>query len=220
MAETNYQPPANTGLQIIHLDDDLIALNKPSGLLSVPGRGPDKQDCLLSRVQADYPEVLVVHRLDMSTSGLLLLARHTTAQSALSRLFAERQIQKTYHAIVSGKPNPAEGDIDLPLITDWPNRPRQKIDFDIGKAALTHYKTLSYNPEAQTSRIQLQPHTGRSHQLRVHMQAIGCAILGDDLYAPEPVRKQADRLLLHASVLHFPHPIQHGTLHLHCPADF
>lgn len=215
-----YQPPPYVGLDILYQDHDLIALNKPSGLLSVPGRGPDKQDCLLSRVQTEYPEALVVHRLDMSTSGLILFARHVAAQRALSGLFAERALEKTYHAVVSGHPEPSRGTVDLPLITDWPNRPKQKIDFAQGKAALTFYTTLAYEQASDSSRVELKPQTGRSHQLRVHMQALGCPILGDDLYAPEAVRQQAARLLLHATELALTQPLSQQALHLHCPADF
>ncbi len=217
MANFSYTPP-DTEPAIIDLNADWIIVNKPSGLLSVPGRGSDKQDCLLSRVQTQYPEALIVHRLDMGTSGLIMLARHATAQRALSRLFAERKIHKSYLAIVSGTPELPTGMIDQPLITDWPNRPRQKIDHEQGKPALTHYATLSYDPVAHTSRLHLTPQTGRSHQLRVHLQFLGHPILGDDLYAPEAIRHQAKRLLLHAAALHFTWADE--MRHLICPADF
>lgn len=210
----NYQPPAHTGLTLIYIDEHLLVLDKPAGLLAVPGRGADKRDCLASRVQAEYPEALVVHRLDMATSGLMLMARSEATQKQLSRMFAERQVDKTYIAIVDGRLDQDSGDIDLPLITDWPNRPKQKIDHDIGKPALTHYRVLAYTPAQDTSRVELKPHTGRTHQLRLHMQALGHPILGDPLYAPDAVHRRSPRLLLHAAGLHFRHPANGLPLNL------
>ncbi|MCL4133594.1 UNVERIFIED_CONTAM: hypothetical protein GTU68_066147 [Idotea baltica] len=188
----------------VHVDKDIIAIDKLAGLLSVPGRGPEKSDCASARVQAAYPEALVVHRLDMATSGLLLMARTKDAQRKLSDGFAKGKMQKTYIAHVSGTPRPPSGLIDLPLITDWPNRPRQKIDFETGKASQTRYETVSKTDTG--ARIKLSPLTGRSHQLRVHMATIGHPILGDQLYADEQARSAAPRLLLHSEALTLTHP--------------
>lgn len=201
-----YQPPPHTALDIIHCDDDILVISKPAELLSVPGRGEDCQDCMISRVQQDYPDALIVHRLDMSTSGLMVMARNKEAHRHLSRQFEQRQVQKTYLAVVSGSVDPRDGQIDMPLICDWPNRPRQIVDHALGKAAQTAYRVLCYNSEEDTTRIELKPVTGRTHQLRVHMQALGHPILGDDLYADEMALNQAERLLLHASSLAFAHP--------------
>lgn len=215
-----YRPPPDTGLEIIHLDEHLLVLNKPSGLLSVPGRGEEKQDSLASRVQAEYPEARVVHRLDMSTSGLMIMARGPEMQRRLQRLFEQRAIEKQYQAIVTGCLDPTSGSIRLPLITDWPNRPRQRIDHERGKPALTHYRLLEYRPESDSSRVELRPETGRSHQLRVHMLAISHVILGDNLYAEPDLREKAPRLLLHASDLRFIHPASGFELKLYSPAPF
>ena len=201
-----YTPPHNDGLDIIYQDDDILVLNKPAGLLAVPGRGADKQDCLSSRVQSEYPEALIIHRLDMDTSGLMLMARNAAMQAKLGLLFEHRQIDKRYIAIVAGKLEQQHGEIKLPLITDWPNRPKQKVDHETGKPSLTFYKVLAHNAANQTSRVELTPQTGRSHQLRVHMQAIGHPILGDNLYASDEIWQKSDRLLLHAERLIFCHP--------------
>lgn len=215
-----YHPPPDTGLEIIHLDDHLLVLNKPSGLLSVPGRGEAKQDSLALRVQAEYPEARVVHRLDMATSGLMIMARGPEMERRLQRLFERRAIEKQYQAVVNGRLDPASGSIRLPLITDWPNRPRQRVDHELGKPALTHYRLLEYHPESDSSRVELRPETGRSHQLRVHMLAIGHVILGDGLYAEPGLREKAPRLLLHASDLRFTHPARDFELELHSPVPF
>ncbi len=217
---TSYQPPAHTGLIPIYIDEHLLVLDKPAGLLSVPGRGEDKQDCLASRVQAEYPEARVVHRLDMATSGLMLMARSEAMQRQLSMLFEKRQVEKKYIAMVDGKLGQESGEIDLPLITDWPNRPKQMVDHQIGKPSHTIYKVLDYRPELNASRIELSPTTGRTHQLRVHMQAIGHAILGDRLYADTVVQEKAPRLLLHASQLVFTHPETTEELHINSKAPF
>jgi len=202
-----YCPPLDTGLDIRYLDADLIVIDKPSGLLSVPGRGPGMDDHLASRVQARYPEALTVHRLDMDTSGLLVMARSPEVHRALGRLFELRQVDKEYIAVVAGRVADSQRSIALPLITDWPNRPRQMVDFVQGKPALTHLDVLSYDASSDTTRVRLMPETGRSHQLRVHLQSIGHPILGDDLYAPPKVLAQSPRLLLHAVLLAFRHPV-------------
>lgn len=200
---------------LVHADAHLLVLNKPGGLLSVPGRGPDKQDCLSARVQAVYPDAQVVHRLDMDTSGLLLMARGAQAQRLLSMVFAARQVQKRYIALVAGHLAPPDtadgwGLIDLPLIVDWPNRPRSIVDPERGKPSQTRWRVLATLPGA--TRVELEPLTGRSHQLRVHLQAVGHPILGDPLYAPPAIIAAAERLLLHASRLAFTHPITGGAL--------
>ncbi len=200
-----YQPPPHCGLDLIAEEAAFVVVCKPAGLLSVPGRGEGKEDCLASRVQAEFPDALIVHRLDMATSGLLVLARGAEMHRRLSRLFQERQVHKRYLAVVGGKLAAEQGSIELPLITDWPNRPRQVVDFTVGKASLTRYRCLSHDPLTDSSRVELEPVTGRSHQLRVHMAAIGHPIMGDELYG-EAYREKAARLLLHASELSFPHP--------------
>lgn len=191
----------------IHYQDDyLLVINKPSGLLSVPGRGDYAHHNLAVMVQAHYPDALIVHRLDMATSGLLLMALGKSVQRQLSLLFQQRQVGKKYVAIVNGWPQQRSGDIDFPLLCDWPHRPRQKVDYEQGKPALTQYKVLHYNTD-NTARVELEPVTGRTHQLRLHMSALGHAILGDTLYAKAMVQQQASRLLLHATALEFTHPV-------------
>lgn len=202
-----YYPPPDTGLDVRHIDADLLIVDKPSGLLSVPGRGPGMDDNLASRVQARFPEALTVHRLDMDTSGLLVMARNPEAHRALGRLFELRQVEKEYIAVVAGRVADSERSIALPLIADWPNRPRQMVDFVQGKPALTHLLVLSHAAASDTTRVRLVPETGRSHQLRVHLQSIGHPILGDDLYAPPEILVRSPRLLLHAAMLAFSHPV-------------
>lgn len=215
---TRYTPPADTGLTIIHADASLLVLDKPAGLLSVPGRGADKADCLASRAQAVFPDALTVHRLDMSTSGLLLMARGEAMQRQLSRLFQERQMDKRYLAMVDGYLEPEVGEVDLPLICDWPNRPRQKVDFEVGKRSLTRFRRVGFDVRHAASRVELEPVTGRSHQLRVHMAALGHPIRGDELYGPEP--EPNGRLLLHATDLAFIHPVTAVALRFHSEAPF
>ncbi|GHT95914.1 ribosomal large subunit pseudouridine synthase A [Betaproteobacteria bacterium] len=205
--------------QLLYADDSLLALEKPSGMLSVLGRGEDKQDCLWSWATREFPDALIVHRLDMATSGIILLARGKAMQSALSRLFAERRVEKQYTAVVAGRLAASEGKVDLPLICDWPNRPRQRVSFEHGKSALTEFKRLNFEGEDRT-RVLLLPYTGRSHQLRVHMQAIGHPILGDEFYAPPAARAAALRLLLHASQLSFAHPVSGREVALVSRAPF
>ncbi|WP_374595210.1 RluA family pseudouridine synthase [Aquabacterium sp.] len=215
-----YQPPPDTGLDVRHADAALLIVNKPSGLLSVPGRGEHKSDCLVSRVQAVYPDALTVHRLDLGTSGLVVFGRGEAAQSQLSRLFRDRQVHKRYIAVVAGAMPHEQGEIALPLIVDWPNRPLQKVDHAVGKPSLTRYWRRGVDVVSGTSRVELEPVTGRSHQLRVHLQAIGHPIVGDELYAPEAVRQAAPRLLLHAWRIELPHPLTGQTLVCEAPAPF
>lgn len=189
-------------LRILHVDERLIVIDKPAGLLSVPGRGEAKQDCASARLQALYADALIVHRLDQATSGLLLFARGAQAQRELSADFAERRVDKRYEAVVSGTLEGA-GLIDLPLAADWPNRPRQQVDQLHGKPSQTRWEALGATGPG--TRVALQPITGRSHQLRVHLAALGHPILGDTLYAPTEMQALAPRLLLHACALHLPH---------------
>ena len=202
-------PPAP---DFVHVDAHLLVIDKPAGLLSVPGRGADKQDCVAARVQRVYPDALVVHRLDMATSGLLLMARGARMQRHLSRAFAARQVGKRYVALVAGRLEAPLSDpagwalIDLPLAADWPNRPRRIVDLVRGKPSQTRWRVLAYDPGANATRLELEPITGRSHQLRVHLQSVGHPILGDSLYAPPEVQARSARLLLHASALQLAHP--------------
>ena len=205
---------------LVHVDRSLIVANKPTRLLSVPGRGPDKQDCLVHRIQVEFPDALIVHRLDYDTSGLIVLARGKPMHRELSLLFQNRAVEKRYIAVVAGRLYPEEGEIDLPLIVDWPNRPLHKVDFTDGKPSLTRYCTIMYDSREDCSRVSLTPETGRTHQLRVHMHALGHPILGDPLYADEKHKAKANRLLLHASHLSFAHPITGKALCFSCDADF
>jgi tRNA pseudouridine32 synthase/23S rRNA pseudouridine746 synthase len=198
--------------EILYGDEQLLLVNKPPGLLSVPGRHPQNRDALISRLQIHWPQALIVHRLDMDTSGIMVIALSREAHSNLSKQFERRQVTKTYEAIVPGVPFPEEGSIDLPLITDWPNRPLQKVCFENGKPSLTRYKVLEINEEASLSKLLLVPETGRSHQLRLHLKAFGHPILGDNFYAPESVRSLSARLLLHAKTLTLKHPTTDETI--------
>jgi len=207
-----------TAPELIFIDDSLLVVNKPAGVLSVPGRGEDLQDCMATRVQALVADALVVHRLDMATSGLLVFARGKAAQRRLSHAFAQREVDKRYVAVVAGHMAQDAGEIDLPLFTDWPNRPRQKVDFESGKPSVTRYRVVSRS--GRDTRVELEPLTGRSHQLRVHMLALGHPILGDALYAPPEVLACAGRLLLHAQGLRFGHPVGGEMLSFDCSVPF
>lgn len=202
-----YNPPAHTTLDILYEDDYLLVVNKPAGLLSVPGRGDEKKDCLISRVQLTHPAALIVHRLDMATSGILVLALDKETHRLLSQQFQQREITKHYIAIVTGKLEQSAGLIDMPMICDWPNRPKQMIDTEQGKSAQTYYEVLTYSATDDTSQLRLKPVTGRTHQLRLHCQYIGHPIMGDELYADAIISKASRRLLLHASLIRFMHPI-------------
>ncbi|WP_310461313.1 RluA family pseudouridine synthase [Sphaerotilus sp.] len=217
-------PPDDSSLSpdidLLHVDEALVVVRKPAGLLSVPGRGPERADCMSARVQQRLPDALVVHRLDMATSGLLLMARGAAAQRLLSAAFAERQVAKRYTAVVAGQIDADHGEVNLPLICDWPNRPRQMVDHVRGKPALTRWRVLSRQPAAGTTRVELEPVTGRSHQLRVHLQSIGHPIVGDELYAATQWQQAAPRLLLHACHLAFAHPLSGAALAFDDPAAF
>ncbi len=211
--------------KLIHADDALLVLDKPAGLLAVPGRGADKQDCLSARVQQVYPEALVVHRLDMATSGLLVMARCPAAQRALNLGFEKRQVHKRYIAVVHGRLDPPAledgwGLIDLPLILDWLNRPRSIVDHAVGKPSRTRWRVLAHDAAANATRVALEPITGRSHQLRVHLQALGHPILGDPLYASPEVFAAAPRLLLHAERLALFHPLTDQAMAFESPVPF
>lgn len=212
-------------LRCLHADDALLVLVKPAGLLSVPGRGADKQDCASARAQQQWPGALVVHRLDMATSGLLLMARTPDVQRALSHAFAQREVEKHYQAIVQGCMSAPEsqggwGDIELPIAADWERRPLRVIDHERGKPSHTRWRVLAMDEAAQTTRLELSPITGRTHQLRLHLAAIGHAILGDALYADTTTQARAPRLLLHATRLAFTHPTNGAWVQYALPPDF
>ena len=214
---------------VVYNDGNLLVVNKPSGLLSVPGRGPEKADSLTTRIQSEFPDALCVHRLDMATSGLLVFARGAKIHRQLSQLFRERGISKNYIAIVAGHFEQAAGEIDLPLAADWPNRPKQRVDFVSGKPSLTRYRVLGAaegffhsqpgKPLLDASRIELEAVTGRTHQLRVHLSAIGHPVLGDELYGARNFCT-ATRLLLHARGLSFMHPSRQEMLFLTAEPPF
>ncbi len=216
MPDATYTPPQEP-LRILHHDHELLLVDKPSGLLSVPGKGAHLADCLLTRVQAVFPEALLVHRLDRDTSGVMVFALSRHAQRHLGLQFEHRQTRKTYVARVWGHVAQKTGTVDLPLIVDWPNRPRQHVDFETGKPAQTDWRVLRYEDTA--TRLRLTPHTGRSHQLRVHMREIGHPILGDPFYATGPARA-APRLMLHSETLRLRHPDGGKGMRFRAPVPF
>mgnify|MGYP000100181036 FL=1 len=213
-----YQPPMSPYLDILYQDNDLVVLNKPSGLLTVTGRLSEHQDCLETRVQRVLPTATIVHRLDMATSGIILMALHKAAHVEISRQFEKREISKRYLARVYGQIANDCGEVNLPLICDWPNRPKQKVDHQNGKKALTQYQVLTR--ETNSTLVELTPITGRSHQLRVHMLALGHPILGDRLYAHSEALKVSKRLQLHAQALTFKHPVTKNELHFKTDCPF
>ena len=223
---------APPGLAVVFEDAHMLVLDKPAGLLAVPGRGPDKQDCLSAPAQAAWPDALVVHRLDMATSGLVVMARGIEAQRSLSLAFEKRRIDKRYFALAAGEllnPQPDNGwnTIDLPLLLDWLNRPRSIVHHEAGKPSQTRWRLSPHqadkNPTSHTgiaTRVELEPVTGRSHQLRVHLQAIGHPIVGDPLYAAPDAPAQAERMLLHAQAITVPHPVTSERLLFESPCPF
>ena len=213
-----YSPPQED-LVIVYEDDDLVVIEKPAGLLSVPGRLPEHQDSAYLRVLAQFPQAKITHRLDMATSGILMFAKHRDAEVAVSKMFQARTVEKHYIALVQGQLD-AEGCVEVPLITDWENRPRQIVHFELGKPAKTLYQALSYDIETDITRVLLTPITGRSHQLRVHMQYIGHPITGDKLYHPEPTRSPLKRMALHASFLAFKQPLSGKAVAIHGSVPF
>jgi tRNA pseudouridine32 synthase/23S rRNA pseudouridine746 synthase len=192
---------------ILYADNDILLVDKPSGLLSVPGKHPLNKDCLITRVQQDYSDAEIVHRLDMDTSGVMVLARGKVNLSNLSRQFQQRETQKQYLAWVYGLLQEDDGEVNLPLCCDWPNRPKQMVDHELGKPSLTHFEVLERSVERHQTKVLLKPFTGRSHQLRVHMAALGHPISGCDFYAHGKALAQAQRLQLHAWKLAFTHPV-------------
>jgi len=213
-----YCPPTEPWLDVLYQDKDLIVLNKPSGLLTNPGRGPHLADCLLSRVQQQYPLAQLVHRLDLATSGVVVIALRRSAERALKQQFADRTVSKRYLAVVSGTMQQTEGCVDLPLVADSANPPKQKICYQTGKPAVTHFKVLQQLPDRAL--VELLPVTGRSHQLRMHMLALGHPILGDNFYAHDAARLAAPRLLLHAASLQLNQPYNGQRLNFHADTDF
>lgn len=211
-----YAPP-DTPATILHDDHEILVVDKPAGLLTVPGRGPDKADCLIDRLRGAFPTILLVHRLDLDTSGVVIFGLTPHAQRYLSAEFEARRTKKTYQARLWGHLAPAEGRVDLPLIVDWPNRPRQHVNHDTGKPAQTDWRVMRH--EGDTTRVRLFPITGRSHQLRVHMQALGHPILGDPLYAEDPAR-DFPRLMLHAETLRIRHPDSGRHMTFSAPVPF
>ncbi|MBJ2137667.1 bifunctional tRNA pseudouridine(32) synthase/23S rRNA pseudouridine(746) synthase RluA [Paraglaciecola chathamensis] len=218
MAIVNYAPPMRPYLNIVFKDEHLLVLNKPSGLLTVPGKALEHKDSLELRVQRVYPTAKIVHRLDMATSGLLVMALDKDTHRQLSKQFELRQTRKTYIARVYGEVSGERGSVDLPLICDWPNRPKQMICQQRGKPSLTHWRVLERNDNS--TRMELTPVTGRSHQLRVHMLSLGHPILGDRLYAHSDALTMAQRLQLHAQTLGFTHPVTELPLELSAPVPF
>lgn len=211
-----YDPP-NDPLHILHDDAEMLVVDKPSGLLSVPGKGEHLSDCLLSRVQAVWPQALLVHRLDRDTSGVMVFGLTPHAQRFLSKQFELRAAKKTYVARVWGRMTPKTGRVDLPLIVDWPNRPKQHVDHENGKPAVTDWRVLR-DTEVE-SRVRLMPQTGRSHQLRVHMAELGHPILGDPFYAEGPAR-DFERLMLHSEELRIKHPDSGKMMRFRSAAPF
>lgn len=203
-------------IKVLHVDNRLLVVEKPAGLLSVPGRLPQHKDCLTTRLQVRYPDALNVHRLDQVTSGLMVFARDPATHRGLSDAFARREVDKTYIALVEGIVAQDEGRIELPLICDWPNRPRQVVDHAIGKPAITDWRVLERDVAAGCTRVSLHPRTGRSHQLRVHMAELGHPIVGDVFYGA----KASSRVCLHATQLRLVHPANHQYAEWQSPPPF
>lgn len=217
-----YAPPPVAPLPVLYEDEALLALNKPAGLLSVPGRLEAHRDSLYTRVLVEHPHAMVVHRLDLATSGVIVIAKNLEANRALSRQFQQRRVEKTYLAVIEGTPAQNEGCVDLPLICDWPNRPRQMVDHAIGKPSQTKWTALSSQSvsDREGTRVELRPITGRSHQLRVHMAQMGHPIFGDRLYATAEGAGASERLLLHAWMLTLHHPLDDRPLRFEAPYPF
>ena len=217
MPDYAYNPP-DVPLAILHHDSALLVVNKPAGLLSVPGKDPGKEDCLIDRLRRVFPEVLLVHRLDCDTSGVMVFALTKAAQGNLGQQFEKRQTKKVYVARLSGLLEPKEGTVDLPLCVDWPNRPRQHVNHEQGKPAQTDWRVIRH--DGKTTRVRLMPLTGRSHQLRVHMLSLGHPILGDPIYAEGPARTDYPRMMLHAESLRLRHPETGKSLTYSAPVPF
>ena len=211
-------PHSQEDIRILYEDDHLLMVRKPDLLLSIPGRHPLNKDCLVTRLQVDYPSASIVHRLDLDTSGIMVIPLDKPTHAHISRQFQRREVEKSYHALVFGRVERDEGEIDLPIARDWANRPRQKICQAHGKSALTRYRVLERLRDH--TRLLLSPVTGRSHQLRIHLSEIGHPILGCDMYAHEAALGMAPRLMLHATTLGFEHPATGEWLEGECPPDF
>ena len=211
-------PHSQEEIRILHEDDDLLLVRKPDLLLSIPGRHPLNKDCLVTRLQQRYPSASIVHRLDLDTSGIMVIPLNKPAHAHISRQFQERRVEKSYHAIVYGLLAEESGEIDLPIASDWANRPRQMICHERGRSALTRFEVLERGVDR--TRVLLKPVTGRSHQLRIHMRELGHPILGCDMYAHPQALAMASRLMLHASTLAFEHPGTGQWLAGECPPDF
>ena len=219
MALIDYNPPQEPWLDLVYRDDYIAVVNKPSGLLSVPGNQPQYYDSAMSRVKEKYGFCEPAHRLDMATSGILLFALSKAADRELKRQFREREPKKYYQALVWGHVEQDHGVVELPLICDWQNRPRQKICFERGKRAVTFYDVLQRYPN-NTTRVKLTPITGRSHQLRLHMLALGHPILGDKFYSHPQAKALSPRLCLHAESLQIQHPITGEMMEFTAPVGF
>ena len=213
----HYAPPLGE-IVVLHCDDDLLFVEKPSGLLSVPGKPLDHRDCLEARVVTEFPDALLIHRLDLETSGVMVFALNKRAQKHVNQQFERRVVEKTYIARVAGQVGADEGEIDLPLIADWPRRPMQKVCHETGKPARTRWRVLEREVEA--TRLELRPETGRSHQIRVHLKEIGHPILGDPFYASEDIYRAVARLQLHALSLELRHPSGGDWLRIEAPCPF
>ncbi len=211
-------PHSQEEIRILHADEDLLLVRKPDLLLSIPGRHPLNKDCLITRLQQDYPSASIVHRLDLDTSGIMVIPLNKPTHAHISRQFQQRTVNKTYTAIVYGQVKDDAGEIDLPIACDWENRPLQTICHDRGKSALTRFEVLERQEDR--TRLLLKPVTGRSHQLRIHMRELGHPILGCDMYAHEEALAMAPRLMLHATTLGFEHPVSGQWLEGNCPPDF
>jgi tRNA pseudouridine32 synthase/23S rRNA pseudouridine746 synthase len=211
-------PHSTEEIAILFQDSDLLLVRKPTLLLSIPGRHPLNKDCLITRLQQRYPTASIVHRLDLDTSGIMVIPLNKPTHAHISRQFQQREVRKTYHAIVYGVVELDEGEVDLPIKSDWERRPLQKICHEHGRSALTFFEVLERQKDR--SRMLLKPVTGRSHQLRIHMRELGHPILGCDMYAHETALGMADRLMLHASTLEFTHPTTGQWLRGDCPPDF
>lgn len=211
-------PHSQEATRILYEDADLLLVRKPDLLLSIPGRHPLNKDCLITRLQQDYPSATIVHRLDLDTSGIMIIPLNKPTHAHISRQFQERKVEKSYHAVVFGKVADDSGTIELPIRCDWENRPLQMVDHEQGKHALTHYQVLERF--ADRTRVLLKPVTGRSHQLRIHMRELGHPILGCDMYAHAEALAMADRLLLHATTIGFEHPTSGEWISGECAPDF
>ncbi|SNR34625.1 RNA pseudouridine synthase [Paracoccus sediminis] len=216
MTSFAYAPPTGQP-EVLHADHEILVVAKPSGLLSVPGRGEGKDDCLINRLRGAFPTILLVHRLDQDTSGVMVFGLTPHAQRVLSKQFEDRRVKKAYVARLAGRLEPKVGTVDLPLIVDWPNRPRQRVDHDRGRPALTGWRVIRAGDDE--TRVRLFPLTGRSHQLRVHMAETGHPILGDPLYATGAAADHP-RLMLHAESLRIRHPDSGVQVGFGQPAPF